>query len=289
MKTLIKTNLFLLSLILVSMLFSALPSFADVTPPPLSYIEAYINHKGQIIFPSPEQIKAYSPRVYYSFKDVYNYENCKLQPTYVDGAGWGFSDKNNKIIIKPKFEFVLNFGEGLAAARKDKKWGFINEKGDWVIQPKFPSVACYEKNSDGQYYPVHKCYSSSVFSEGLAPIIYAEEDGKYANRSKYGYIDKTGKVVIKGNFVEARPFSDGLAVVRNDYYQFGYIDKTGKSVINPQFNHAGSFSGGIALVEIPAYAIILKFSSILLVLAIIAGISIRKSKYKEIDDKSQQD
>ena len=91
-----------------------------------------------------------------------------------------------------------------------------------------------------------------------------------------------------GNY-EPQPFSEGLAVARSNKGQYGYIDKAGKFVIKPQFNHAGSFSGGIALVEIPAYKIILKFSAVLLVLAIIAGISIRMGKYKEIDDESRKD
>lgn len=50
--------------------------------------------------------------------------------------------------------------------------------------------------------------------------------------SRYGFIDKTGKIVIKPEFDYVGPFSEGLAVVwiGNKY---GYIDKTGKYIWKP--------------------------------------------------------
>ena len=62
---------------------------------------------------------------------------------------------------------------------------------------------------------------------------------------KWGYIDRTGQMVIEPAFDSALPFSYGLAVVIvND--QAGYIDDTGKIVIQPQFYRARGFSDGLA-------------------------------------------
>lgn len=339
MKTNIQNKIFLFSLVLISMWFSAIPAVADIAPPPLSYIEVFINKKGHIVIPSPKQIKAYSPKRYYPQVQSLYLKDSNLKPIYIAETGYGFSDENGKVIIKPQFDMIQSFGEGLAAVRKNKKWGFINEKGVLIIPLEFPSVMCYQYNENGEYFPVHKCCSSSVFSEGLAPIPYEEyskvsyggnyydpvfpkgkddiigcvegyvKNGKFLIKRaldpneafalsinnyghiilkyKYGYIDKTGKVVIKGDFNEPRPFSEGLAAARNEYYQWGYIDKTGKFVIKPQFDQADAFSGGIARVRIPAYRIIFSFSAILLVLIIITSISIKKGNQKEIDDKSE--
>ena len=52
---------------------------------------------------------------------------------------------------------------------------------------------------------------------------------------KWGYIDKTGKIVINPQFKSEGYFKEGFAPVEIGN-KWGYIDKTGKIVINPQFN-----------------------------------------------------
>lgn len=81
-----------------------------------------------------------------------------------------------------------------------------------------------------------------VFSEGLAAVRIGDD-----NTGKYGYIDKTGKMVIAPQFDWALEFSEGLAkiVIAN---RDGYIDKTGKIVIVPQFANALRFHDGVAIV-----------------------------------------
>ena len=66
---------------------------------------------------------------------------------------------------------------------------------------------------------------------------------------EYGYIDQTGNTVIPPQFSEVRDFNEGLASVSIDY-KWGYIDKTGKIVIPLQFNEVGNFHEGLAGVEI---------------------------------------
>jgi hypothetical protein len=77
----------------------------------------------------------------------------------------------------------------------------------------------------------------------------------------FGFIDKTGKVVIAPRFdaVGGIPsgFSEGIAAVRIGQ-KWGYIDRAGKIVINPQFGgdalddelNDWSFHHGIASVLI---------------------------------------
>ncbi len=64
---------------------------------------------------------------------------------------------------------------------------------------------------------------------------------------KYGYIYHTGGVCVEPQFDQAKPFSDGLALVRIDK-KFGYINELGKMVIEPKFDNAQSFSDGLAKV-----------------------------------------
>src|SRR5208337_2787623 len=64
---------------------------------------------------------------------------------------------------------------------------------------------------------------------------------------KWGYIDKTGRLIIPFKFDWADDFSEGLAAVKI-IEKAGYIDKTGKFVIPPRFFFGGPFSSGMALV-----------------------------------------
>ncbi len=70
--------------------------------------------------------------------------------------------------------------------------------------------------------------------------------------NKCGFIDQSGKAVIRGNFLETHDFSEGLAAVKVKTAvgeKFGFVDKNGITVINPQFDHVLPFSGGFARFE----------------------------------------
>ncbi len=66
---------------------------------------------------------------------------------------------------------------------------------------------------------------------------------------KWGYIDKTGRLIIPFKFDFADDFSEGLAAV-GIKEKTGYIDKTGKIVIPPRFISGFPFSDGMAVVVI---------------------------------------
>ena len=70
------------------------------------------------------------------------------------------------------------------------------------------------------------------------------------SNGKWGYIDKTGKVVIPYTWKDALYFTEGLAAVQDSNYKWGFIDKTGKVVTpNTWYNcNAPHFREGLAAV-----------------------------------------
>ena len=73
---------------------------------------------------------------------------------------------------------------------------------------------------------------------------------KWAYQSElWGFVDKTGKVVIPCKYRSAAWFSEGLSAVTENYNDYGYIDKTGKVVIPFNFKNAYSFEKGKAKVQ----------------------------------------
>lgn len=150
-----------------------------------------------------------------------DYDDNPLMPI-VQGDKYGYRDKNNQIVIEPKFdkaEHFLSRNNGFARVKINNKYGYIDKTGAYVINPEFDELG--------------------YFKDELAE---AKTGGKY------GFIDKRGKVVIKPMFDSVRDFSEGVAVVSVDK-KFGVINKIGEYVIHPQFDKLCSFSEGLAGVE----------------------------------------
>ena len=134
----------------------------------------------------------------------------------------GGSDKESIVELTPefinaiqKYDKLGSFSEGYAAVLKEGKWGYINIKGEEVI-------SC-------QYSNPYEEYTSGAFHEGLAAV---QKDGKW------GYINTKGEEVIPINIdvQYANCFSDGLAVIINDYNNFSVIDTKGNIVFKGKCN-----------------------------------------------------
>ncbi len=66
-------------------------------------------------------------------------------------------------------------------------------------------------------------------------------------KGKWGYINATGKMIIPPQFEDVGDFSDGMAIIVKDG-KYGYINKTGKIVIQPNYEVAGTFFNGITYI-----------------------------------------
>ena len=129
----------------------------------------------------------------------------------------GFIDLEGNIVVPFDYEYCGTFSEGLADVRKNGLIGFVNKNGKLVIPCKYTN--------------------SLDLSEGLAGVsIDGGEDG--AVDDKWGYIDKTGKIVIP--FQEGligSPFSSGLSMRYRGGLTTSY-DKNGFPVM-----HETAFEG----------------------------------------------
>jgi serine/threonine protein kinase len=133
---------------------------------------------------------------------------------------YGFINIKGKWIIKPKFDDIGDFNNGLARAQLKGKCGFIDKKGNWIIRPEFDYIR--------------------DFHEGLAVASLGE---------KSGFIDKKGDWLIPPNFDDIGDFNNGLAVAYING-KCGFIDKKGNWVIKPKFNFLENFSNSLALARL---------------------------------------
>ncbi len=95
------------------------------------------------------------------------------------------------------------------------------------------------------------CGSRPIYFMSSPPLLYGMEGSDDSllviqQNDKFGYADATGKIVIKPQYLYARPFHDGVAAVKGTQGKFGYIDKTGRPVIPFRLYGATDFHNGVA-------------------------------------------
>lgn len=155
----------------------------------------------------------------------------------VTPQGNGYIDKTGQIAIKPQFDWVGSFSDGLAAVMIAEQIGYINSIGKPVIKPKFN----FDEEIDGFEY----------FSEGLAVASFLNGERDYPQK---GYIDKQGEIAIAPQFYQAYPFSEAIARVEllsNSSFRFGFITQTGEILFtHPYASLARDFCEGLAAVKI---------------------------------------
>jgi hypothetical protein len=194
----------------------------------------FIDTKGQYLIKS-ERSSAF--KILDDFKNGFaliskgTQQNSYGAFTYSD---LGIVSKEGTTKYKNDFINLQNFSDGLALAQMyiGHQFGFVDEKLKYVIKPIFDDAG--------------------NFSEGFA---------KVAINENWGFIDKSGKVVINteilkaktdiqtsANFDAVSDFSEDFAIVQTRD-KLGYIDKTGKFVIKPELLGAHNFKKGIARVK----------------------------------------
>jgi hypothetical protein len=187
----------------------------EATGPADAGASGYIDRKGDFVI---------SPRFHWASGDFVEGVAFVSFPDSHDPPA-AFVDKSGRVIAPADRMFAGNFSEGLAPSMKDGKWGFIDPTGKFVIPPRFENV--------------------QSFTEGLAPV---QIGGKRGYIDKHGTLVIPAKFDAQFNFFPENQFREGLAPVDlGDGYQ-GYIDKTGKVVLRIRASEVHSFSGGLARV-----------------------------------------
>ncbi|WP_158563345.1 WG repeat-containing protein [Chitinophaga silvatica] len=191
--------------------------------------EYYDFHNGVI------KIVYYDPRKYFGTREIhyidttgrtlntgkgsmaYFGEDALFVEKAYQGPYSGVKDIKGRWQIKPQFEIIGNFSEGLAKVQLNNNWGYINKNGDVVINKDILKP----KGTVLSTYPLK---SAEDFSEGLALVKYQDY---------FGYMNHDGTWVIEPTFYKATSFKDGVARVKiPGRIEWCYIDKTGR-IIRP--------------------------------------------------------
>ena len=202
--------------------------------------------------------------------------SCGLAAVHVQTSKhtwkWGYIDTSGKMVIPPQFDETWGFYEDLATVSVFAKGGryVIDKTGKRVVdapgarfgEALYPSGHTYVDIIGRTVIRLGpEVLGGKEFSEGLAAVRNRQD--------KWGYIDKTGKVVIPAQYAQAWSFREGLALVQTKAERLQFIDKKGKVVIalgpeaslsNPRrFSRTGipiyGFRNGLVLVDGPGFTL----------------------------------
>jgi hypothetical protein len=137
----------------------------------------------------------------------------------------GFVNRYGRMVIPPSFDPTEDseFSNGLAIVRQGGKCGYIDKSGKYLVSPQFSFCEPF----------VESVTTATVLPGG--------------GQSDLTFIDRNGNV-LGDPALAAATFTSGLAPVRLGT-KWGYVNKEGKLVIDARFDEASLFdSGGLASV-----------------------------------------
>ena len=159
---------------------------------------------------------------------------------------WGFIDKTGQMVIPPQFDFVGSFSEGLAVARINNiGTGFIDKSGKYVIPPIFS-----EADDFSEGLAAVKVNDTWLFIGKMDKRENVISLKDILSNNPLLKVDADIMLLFAANKLdldEAQSFHEGLAAVMIDG-KWGFMDKTGKIVIDPQFVNTWFFNEGLVRV-----------------------------------------
>ncbi len=168
---------------------------------------------------------------------------------------WGYIDSKGVIAIEPLYDTVTNFSNGVALVKRKGEFQYITDKGgkknievpSWQELKFVNGFAKIKKasgvtfiDSDFNMLPLLAKEATDFNEQGIAVILMFDKS--------VNYIDKNGKVIIKGDYDRVGNFNNNLAWVSKNG-KFGYIDLKGQIVIDTIFTSATDFNEGVAFVS----------------------------------------
>lgn len=174
---------------------------------------------------------------------------------------FGFMDTTGKYVIASRYNYALDFSDGLAAVTFGDKWAYIDKNEKVIIAPDFDvampfheGLAYVEKNRIKSFIDQT---GKVIFSanDGMVDFMVYEGRVAFIKNGKMGFLDNKGKEVIAPKYDNPihSGFKEGLAPVavkkKDGKLVWGFIDKMGVPVVKPEFDEVQPFNFGLAIAK----------------------------------------
>ncbi len=134
---------------------------------------------------------------------------------------YGFVDREGHTVIPCRYSWAEPFDEGLALVRQGEFFGLIDKSGREVLPPVYEDIRWRSANGvvlvcgENGLWRLHDRQGEIISQNTFDFIVdFSCDLASVRREAKYGYIDRTGEIVIPLLYDEAYTFSDeGLATV----------------------------------------------------------------------------
>lgn len=150
---------------------------------------------------------------------------------FISNGKLGYMDEKGNVAIKPTFNYFYSEASGCIE---------VSNFNNGIAKVDTPSYQIRYINSSGKYINNYTYDYGFEFSEGMA-VAYRS--------GKTRFIDKTGKEFYSTTKKVYGCLTEGLLIFRDNNYNYGYMDKTGRIVLKANFSIASYFNNGYAKVE----------------------------------------
>ncbi len=190
-----------------------------------------------------------------------------LAAVLIKDGWWGYIDPSGAMVIDPSFGAAGQFSEGLAVALDSTKgkWGYIDRSGSWAIEPAFDAAEPFRagiarvgiettlSRIRGQFADVgitarYKFIDGTGDTVSPDDVVSRDTFALIQDGSTFKFETLDRKHTIQGQFLIARPFTEGRAAVRTDQ-GWGFIARDGSWIVDPRYEGVSDFSDGIATVS----------------------------------------
>ncbi|MCA6596827.1 MAG: WG repeat-containing protein [Pseudanabaena sp. M046S1SP1A06QC] len=178
---------------------------------------------------------------------------------------YGVIDKSGRVILRIEFDEISRLENGYFKVQLNKKYGLKDVTGKTLVETKYESVELHKngyfkisilKQNSNKYFRSTNLfgYIDSSGREIIKPDFEELEDFMLSNlalfrnhqESNSGLINTKGQIVFRCN--EIRRFEENLAAFQiND--KWGFVNQYGKIVVEAKFLEVGDFKGGVAEVK----------------------------------------
>ena len=145
---------------------------------------------------------------------------CPHAEPFEAEGGMGYRTAGGDVVIPPRFAMAFAFSPECIAAVADKNgWAYIDREGMVLVRP-------------------------HVVDNGPDP--FREDRARYVQDGKFGFIDRSARIVIDASYAYAEPFKRGHALICADCKavsdgehtrmvgkNWGAIDMKGRVVVSP--------------------------------------------------------